>query len=109
MKYLLTIVLSLLLSACQSSPRNDFVFIKAEPVQDITVQSPEWKVLNQEQLKAEANDPTNKDKVFFILTQEQFNQLMQSLNKIGEKLETQTRIILYYENSIDRYEESLKD
>lgn len=110
MKYLLTTTLCLLLSACHTyPPRNDFVFIKAEPVQDITVQSPEWKVLNQDQLKAEANDQSNKDKVWFVLTQEQFNQLMLALNKIGEKLETQTRIILYYENSIDRYEESLKD
>ena len=80
MKYLLSIVLCLLLAACHTSPRNDFVFIKAEPVQDITVQSPEWKVLNQEQVKALGNDPTNKDKVFFILTQEQFNQLMLTLS-----------------------------
>ena len=110
MKYLLSTILCLLLAACQSCPpRNDFVFIKAEPVADLNVESPEWKVLNQEQVKALGNDPANKDKVFFILTQEQFDKLMHSLNAIGEKLETQTRIILYYESSIDRYEESLKD
>lgn len=109
MKYLLATVLCLFLVACQSCPpRNDFVFIKAEPVQDITVESPDWKVLNQDQLKTEANDQSNKDKVWFVLTQEQFNQLMQSLNKIGGKIEEQARVILYYESSVDRYEEHIK-
>lgn len=109
MKYLLATILCLFLTACHTCPpRNDFTFIKAEPVPDIQVESPDWKVLNQEQLKTEANDQSNKDKVWFVLTQDQFNQLMQGLNKIGGKLEEQARVILYYESSVDRYDEHIK-
>lgn len=108
MKYILLILLCL--TGCTHiEPKQEFVFIKAAPIPELIIQPPEWEVANQQQLKQLSNDPSKKDSVWFILSQDKFNELMQTINRIGQKLEKQSEVIIYYEDSIDRYEDKEPD
>lgn len=108
MKYLLTLLL--LLTGCATKPitNEHFVFIKPDKVPTIQVDSPNWSVVNQTELKQLANDPSLKDRVFYLLDESSFKQLMEGLIKIGDKLSKQDKVIMYYENSITEYEKAIE-
>lgn len=101
MKYALILLLSL--TGCTKVIKEPFVVIKPDIVEPISVQSPEWKVVNQNIMMEISNDQTHKNSIFYLLDQEQFKQLMESLSTIADKLIKQDKVIKYYENAIDEH------
>lgn len=95
---LITILLILSITACASNPpiNNTHVFIKADPIPTIAVNSPVWTVEARE------------DNLQYILSQDQWITFMKDLNNIVTKLNKQTEVINYYEGAIDRYDEFRK-
>lgn len=104
------IFLSLLLVGCKSvpcdckiPPPNTFVVVDPEPVPELDLNEVEWQVWNQTRLTQESANPSNKDKVFFVLTQEQANNLFENLNAISDAFLKSTTINKYWQDAVNDY------
>lgn len=106
----------LFLTSCASFNHSDppppeakhFVFVKPDKTPKLNLQSPEWTVANQDELQELSQDPAKRDQIWYILTQEQFNQLMNNIIRMTDKLSKQDRVIDYYEKAVDDYDKSTK-
>lgn len=107
MKYIL-ITLIFLLASCKSFTvkEDQFVIVHPDPAPKLTLQNPEWRVVNQQQMQALANDPTKRDSIWYLLDESQFMLLMDNLVQISDKTKKQDLNLMFYKDSIDKYNQT---
>ena len=115
MKKLLAVILvAMALSACQSKPPvivnpvNDFIIVHPDPIEPVTMRKIDWEVWNKARVVSEANSSTNGDKVYYVLSESQFSDLMNNLIDISGVMKKYKMSNDYYKKSIDSYNETKK-
>lgn len=103
------IVLALVLTGCNKNckcdipPPNEFVVADPEPTPELNLNTIDWQVWNQSRLAQEGAKTENKDKVFFVLTQEQANLLFDNLNKVSDAFSKSIATNKYWQKAVDDY------
>lgn len=108
-KFLIIAFASLVLAGCGKNckcdipPPNEFVVVDPDPVPPLDLKEVEWQVWNQGRLAQEGANAENKDKVFFVLTQEQANAFFDNLNKISDTFSKSVTVNKYWQDSVNAY------
>lgn len=111
MRNILAVILIIIsVSACGGKntkpnipPPLEFVVVDPEPIPVLDLNEVEWGVWNQSRLAQESVNSENKDKVFFVLTQEQANDLFENLNDISDAFAKSIAINKYWQKAVDDY------
>lgn len=109
MKKLLTaIFLTLTLASCSKfckevPPVNDYVVVDPDRTPELNLQEVQWQAWNQKRLAEEAAKAENKDKVFFVLTQDQLGALLDNLSNISDVFAKSIETNQYWQNSVNEY------
>jgi len=108
-KYLITLSLLLLISACAGQTRIEYVEQYIEPKgrpRGVTLQDIEWRVVtpqNEEEFKVEFKKETG-DNVYIVISVPDYENLSLNMAELRRYIEQQQSIIVYYEDSINRNE-----
>lgn len=110
---LFVIMLATFLTACAAKPEvvkpvvvKDFVIVDPDPVPEVQLDKPEWKVWNTKQLADESVKPENTDSVFYVLSQTEFTKLMNNLVEISDRISRYRVNTNYYDTRIKEYRKS---
>lgn len=67
------------------------------------MKSVDWQVWNRDRLIKEGEDASNADKVYYVLTDTQFGNLMENLIDVSGTISKLKKSVDYYKKSIDEY------
>ena len=107
-KLLAAIFLTLTLASCSKfckevPPTNDYVVVDPDRTPELNLQKVEWQAWNQKRLAEEAAKAENKDKMFFVLTQDQLGALLDNLSDISDVFAKSIETNQYWQKSVDDY------
>ncbi len=107
-KLLAAIFLTLTLASCSKFAKevpatNDYVVVDPDKTPELNLQEVQWQAWNQKRLSEEAVKPENKDKVFFVLTQDQLGALLNNLADISDVFAKAIETNQYWQKSVDNY------
>ena len=109
MKILATILLALTLTACGQKickdlpPTQDFVVVDPDKTPEINLQDVKWQAWNQKRLVEEGAKESNRDKVYFVLTQEQLGYLLDNLTSVSDVFAKSIESNQYWQKAVDDY------
>jgi PBP1b-binding outer membrane lipoprotein LpoB len=112
-KLLSVILLALTLSSCSKfckevPPTLEYVVVDPDRTPELNLQDIEWQAWNQKRLAEEASKVENKDKVFFVLTQEQLGALLDNLSSISDVFAKSIETNQYWQKSVNEYRQKKK-
>jgi hypothetical protein len=104
----LTIALALVACATKEKPlpelpSNEFVIVHPDRVEPVEMKNVDWQVWNRDRLIKEGEDASNADKVYYVLTDTQFGNLMENLIDVSGTISKLKKSVDYYKKSIDEY------
>lgn len=109
MKILAAILLALTLSACAPKickdlpPTQDFVVVDPDKTPELNLQDVKWQAWNQKRLVEEGAKESNRDKVYFVLTQEQLGYLLDNLTSVSDVFAKSIESNQYWQKAVDEY------
>lgn len=108
-KIITTIFLVVALAACTDknvkvpAPIQDYVVVDPDKTPELNLNEVKWQAWNQKRLAEEAAKAENKDKVFFVLTQDQLGALLDNLTSISDVFAKSVENNQYWQKSVDDY------
>ena len=105
---LIAIFLTLSLASCSKfckevPPTNDYVVVDPDKTPELHLNEVQWQVWNQKRLVEEGAKAENKDKVYFVLTQDQLGALLDNLASISDVFAKSIETNQYWQKSVDDY------
>lgn len=113
-KLITSVFLVLALSGCMKdnvkdpAPIQDFVVVDPDKTPELNLNEVQWQAWNQKRLAEEAAKPSNKDKVYFVLTQDQLGALLDNLTSISDVFAKSIENNQYWQKSVDDYRSKKK-
>lgn len=109
LKLIASVFLVLTLAGCMKdnvkdpAPIQDFVVVDPDKTPELNLNEVQWQAWNQKRLAEEAAKPSNKDKVYFVLTQDQLGALLDNLTSISDVFAKSIENNQYWQKSVDDY------
>lgn len=108
-KLITSLLLVVALAACTDknvkdpAPIQDYVVVDPDKTPELNLNEVTWQAWNQKRLAEEAAKADNKDKVYFVLTQDQLGALLDNLTAISDTFAKSIESNQYWQKSVDDY------
>lgn len=108
-KLIASILFTVALAACTDknikdpAPIQDYVVVDPDKTPELNLNEVKWQAWNQKRIIEEGAKADNKDKVYFVLTQDQLGALLDNLTAISDVFAKSIESNQYWQKSVDEY------
>lgn len=112
--FIIALMVSLSLASCATSkpviPSTlDFVVVDPDKTPELNLNTVTWQAWNQKRLAEEGANESNKDKVYFVLSQDELAALLDNLAAISDVFAKSVETNQYWQNAVNDYRKKKVD